>query len=329
MMAATEFELPGELEDELEQEAAELELLFPRGMTGKMVAPVTTHPRMNPRCTSRMFKVPSTYQEFEARIKTWISTCVTSRTGGAHREQRLVTGNQSLKGIWDKILRYRVGQEVPILAEYIWGPNRVESVIFSTSAPPPPPPPSPPTTLVWPTEPLPPSELHRFEKAITVLEIKAISTQDPRKRRYLCWIEKLKKPDIDDRVITWCRICPKYSPFRLLIGSCDLTQCTSVEQTALERSIQSVSDVEIANKVLRFITYMRSSIVFDFEMTAPNLQLENLRIVTDEVGRAIDNLDKLADPGLGGGSAMLPAYRAIKDWIKARQNDPKSLYSCF
>jgi hypothetical protein len=102
---------------------------------------------------------------------------------------------------------------------------------------------------------------------------------------------------------------------------------TPVDQATLQKSIQSESDVEIANKSLQFITYMRSDIVVSFEMTS--LPLENLRATTDDAGLAVDNLDKWANAPSGGSSAMPKAYRAIKDWIMRRQNDPKSLYSCF
>jgi len=187
-----------------------------------------------------------------------------------------------------------------------------------------------PAPLLWFTDPLPPSEFHRFEKAIKDLEIKAFSTQDPRRWRYLCWIEKLKLPNVDDRIIGWNKICPKTSGAigaAFVVGPCDLTQGTPVDQAALERSIRSVSDVEIANKSLQFITYMRSQVVVSFEMTS--LPLESLRMQTDNAGLAIEKLDKWANAPLGGSSAMPPAYRAIKDWIKKRQGDPKSLYSCF
>ncbi|HEY8094882.1 MAG TPA: hypothetical protein VIE65_02155 [Methylobacter sp.] len=186
-----------------------------------------------------------------------------------------------------------------------------------------------PKVSVWPTDPLPPSEYYRFEAALKDLEIKARATQDPRKWRYLCWIEKLKKADTDDRIIGWSKICPYISGAigaAFIVGPCDLTQGKPVDQTALERSIHSVSDVEIANKSLQFISHMRSAIVVSFEMTA--LPLENLRSDTDNAGLAIEKLDKWANNPMGGSSAMPPAYRAIKDWIMNRQNDTKSLYSC-
>jgi hypothetical protein len=188
-------------------------------------------------------------------------------------------------------------------------------------------PPSP--TRVWFTEPLPPSEFHRFEKAIKDLEAKALATTDPRRWRYLCWIKKLKSPDVDDRIIRWSAICPRFGArgAAFVVGPCDLTSGTPVDQTILEQSIRSVSDVEVANKSLQFIKHMRSDIVVSFEMTSQ--PLENLRMNTDDAGFAIDKLEQWSDAPMGGSSAMPPAYRAIKAWLKTRQNDPKSLYSCF
>ncbi|MCI0393239.1 MAG: hypothetical protein MOB07_31305 [Acidobacteria bacterium] len=50
------------------------------------------------------------------------------------RERKLVTGNPSLLNIWNNILQRRTGQKVEIIAEYIWEPNRVEAIRFSTPA---------------------------------------------------------------------------------------------------------------------------------------------------------------------------------------------------
>lgn len=109
------------------------------GMQG-LAAP----PRLQPRCYSLVLKIPSAFQELEEAVKKWIATCVQSRTEvrgvPVHREHKLVTGNPSLLDIWNRILRSRVGQEAMLLAEYVWGANRAESIRFSTTALPPPPP---------------------------------------------------------------------------------------------------------------------------------------------------------------------------------------------
>jgi len=189
--------------------------------------------------------------------------------------------------------------------------------------------PATPLQRVWFTRPLPASEFQRFEKAVQDLEQKILASPDPRRRRFLCWIQKLKNPDVDDRIIGWSKICPKTSAAvgaAFVIGPCDITQGMPVDQAALERSIRSVDDVEPANQSLHFITHMRSAVVIAFEMTAA--PLENLRQASDDASRAIDNLDKWANAPMGGSSAMPPAYRAIKDWIRKRQKAPQSLYSC-
>jgi hypothetical protein len=293
-------------------------------------------PRMHPRCPKKEFTAPQTYEELESIVRRWISTCVMSRTKvrgvPVRREQVLVNGNPTLKKIWDDVLQYYKGRKVVIMAQYVWLRGGVEKIVFSTPMPPPPPQPKPqqPAALVWPNAPLPPSEIQRFQKALKDLETKVYSTTDPRRWRYLCWIEKLKKPDVDDRIIRWARICPKTSGAigaAYVVGGCDPTQGTPVNQAAFERSIRSVGDVETANKSLEFITYMKPDIVVSYEMTSQ--QLENLRMVTDEAGRAIDKLDFWANNPMGGSSAMPPAYRAVKDWIMMRQKDPKSVYSCF
>jgi len=56
--------------------------------------------------------------------------------------------------------------------------------------------------------------------------------------------------------------------------------------------------------------------------------MKNLQTVHEDVVKAIDRLGAWADTGIGGSSSMPKAYVALKDWIAARQSDPKSVYSC-
>ncbi|HXW06510.1 MAG TPA: hypothetical protein VD833_14835, partial [Vicinamibacterales bacterium] len=106
-------------------------------------------PRLHPRCASLELTIPDSYDELEAAVRQWIATCVMSRTkvGGEpiRRERGLVNGNPTLIDIWNRILKHRRGQRTTILAEYVWGPNRVESIRFSTTATAPPPPAPTPT----------------------------------------------------------------------------------------------------------------------------------------------------------------------------------------
>lgn len=186
----------------------------------------------------------------------------------------------------------------------------------------------PSAPFVWPTIPLPPSETSRFVRALTKLEAIVNASSDARKWRYQCWIDKLKKAGTDDRVVRWAHICPVKSGAigaAYLVGPCDIS-ITPVDQDRIEKSIQSVPDVDKVGGSLLFITFLKSEIVVNEEMTG--MPLENLRTLHDDVTKAIDKLDKWANSPMGGSSAMPPAYVSIKDWIGQRQRDPNSVYSC-
>jgi hypothetical protein len=112
------------------------------------VGEAPTPPRLRPRCYSLTLTTPATYDALEEAVRRWISACVMSRTETRpgvpiRRERELVTGNPTLRRIWDQALQYMKGKRVKINADYIWGKNREESIKFSTTASPPPPPPPP------------------------------------------------------------------------------------------------------------------------------------------------------------------------------------------
>jgi hypothetical protein len=202
---------------------------------------------------------------------------------------------------------------------------------FPTAAPASAPQPQPPApTPVWPSEPLPPAAKARFQVAFNALQQQVAGSNDPRAWRYRCWLAKLAA-GADDRMIEWHKICPSTSGAigaAYVVGPCDLVAGRSVDQAALQSAIKAVPDVEPANQRLKFITHMRSDILFAYEMTSPSLHLENFTRFHDEVDRAVTKLDLWANSALGGSSAMPPAYVSIKDWIGARQRDPNSVYSC-
>ena len=58
-----------------------------------------------------------------------MATCVTSRTGDAHREVKLVRDNRSLHTVWQKLAK---GQPARIVPHYTWGTFRVVQVTFSS-----------------------------------------------------------------------------------------------------------------------------------------------------------------------------------------------------
>jgi outer membrane protein OmpA-like peptidoglycan-associated protein len=205
--------------------------------------------------------------------------------------------------------------------------RRVE-VILKAAAPAPTPKPTP--VFVWPPFPLPPSEIERFNSALAKLEAKVKADNDPRKWRYECWFEKLKKSDADDRVIRWSKICPATSGAigaAALVGSCDISVGGfPVKQDDIEKRIRSIPDVDTEGVKLGIIVHLKADIVVSEEMTS--MPLENLRMLHDDVQAAVSNLDKWANNPMGGSSAMPVAYVSIKDWIGRRQRDPKSVYSC-
>jgi hypothetical protein len=115
-------------------------------------------PKLHPRCYRLVLAVPGTYAALEEAVRRWISTCVMSRTltrqgVPIRRERELVNGNLSLRNIWDRVLQHRIGQQVEIRADYIWGRNREEAINFSTPAAPPPPSPVVPAPRPAPCPP--------------------------------------------------------------------------------------------------------------------------------------------------------------------------------
>src|SRR5215208_355430 len=100
---------------------------------------------MHPRCAMRSIRVPTSLTDLESEVRSWISTCVMSRTEwrgvAMHREVGLVTGNDSLRVVWNR-LQGRGVEIARLHAEYLWGANRVEKIVFTlvgdvVSAPPP------------------------------------------------------------------------------------------------------------------------------------------------------------------------------------------------
>ena len=194
---------------------------------------------------------------------------------------------------------------------------------MSTTTPPPKP------ALVTPNRSLPSSAIPRFEKALTNLEQQMNKISDPRKWRYQCWLQKLKQGNVDDRVIQWGRICPSTSGAigaAFAVGPCDASIGMRPSQQKIEDNIKTIQDVNAKGNSIGIFRYLRSEIVFEYELTSS--PLGNFRRTHDDIQRAINKLRIWSTASLGGASAMPSAYVSIKDWIGLRQNDSKSIYSC-
>lgn len=180
--------------------------------------------------------------------------------------------------------------------------------------------------------PLPPSENARFLRALDQLSIKVatVVATDPHAWRYECWLEKLRQPDVDDRVIRWGSICPGLGtdlPGRALLGPCYFEEGAigPQQEALLEQYIHTADDVDRAPRWLRLVTYLKPEVVRIVEW---NVALDGLRAAHDTVMRAMDRLSFWANNGIGGSTLMPDAYLAMLNWIAGRQHDARSVYSC-
>jgi hypothetical protein len=169
---------------------------------GQAPAQAPAPPRLAARCYELRLTVPSTYEALEAAVERWIATCVQSRTlvGGspAHRERSLVRGNATLRQVWERI-RDAAGKTMAIRAEYIWGPNRVESIKFS----------APLGVYNFPEEVIEgrrPDTIERIiDRALQLLPDAArhgVPLSAHQVSRIRCWLQMLKNPGTDDKFLT-------------------------------------------------------------------------------------------------------------------------------
>ena len=75
-------------------------------------------PQPTPRCRAlNVAQVHTSYADFERAITAWMATGVTSRSGDAHREVKLVRDNRSLHAVWQALAK---GQPARIAPHYKW-----------------------------------------------------------------------------------------------------------------------------------------------------------------------------------------------------------------
>lgn len=102
----------------------------PAGHADRTGQPSGKPPPPSLRCRAlNLTRVHTAYTDFERTITAWMATCVTSRTGDAHRETKLVRDNRSLHFIWKRLAK---GQPARIVPHYTWGTYRVVQVTFSS-----------------------------------------------------------------------------------------------------------------------------------------------------------------------------------------------------
>ncbi|MBZ5624585.1 MAG: hypothetical protein LAQ69_38670 [Acidobacteriia bacterium] len=188
-----------------------------------------------------------------------------------------------------------------------------------------PPPPVPAKTLM-PEDRMPGNLRPHFNSALDGLQIQVMRHYNPRNAGLLCWIGKLKDPNVKDEVIRWHRICPRggASGAAYVVGGCPPGD--HVSETDLMKYISSDRDVLNANERLKFMTHVRSDILVSHDLIRGG-ELESFYMLFDEVRQTTEKLDAWYEEDTGM-LEMPSAYKAIKDWIAAREKDQDSLYSC-
>lgn len=198
--------------------------------------------------------------------------------------------------------------------------ERVEIIVENEDSP------KPKMPLVFPDRPLPSFLNDQLEVALADLEAKVNESNDPRQDRFLCWINKLRDSSTDDRMIEWETICARESnaaaPFST---SCELRGFFTSEQD-LFKHIKQTQDVESANDKLKFMTHLKSQVLFTNQFSS--LQLKSFRKIHDDIIKTVHVLENMVTNHPISGSAIPVYYSAIRKWIKHQQNNPRSLYSC-
>ncbi|MBV8834254.1 MAG: hypothetical protein JO108_34080 [Acidobacteriaceae bacterium] len=125
-----------------------------------------------------------------------------------------------------------------------------------------------------------------------------------------CWINKLRRPGADDRVIRWRDICTKGPKTTM---SCD--PIPSLDKTRILRTIRSVADVDKFGSKLGFITSLKS-----YFAVVENVQ-DLHYTVQDVLNANFVTMDW--DP------PVPRAYVSISEWTYRQMKNPNSVYSCF
>lgn len=166
------------------------------------------------------------------------------------------------------------------------------------------------------------------EQVVEHLKREAESSNDPRRPRFLCFLSKLQN-GADDRVIFWDDVAPDpkipapAGVKRRSIGA------PTVTTEWLFENIKSWEDVDrqpvrsMRVGFGKFVTSLRKALIDPDVATLIVFQSMHDAIIATH-----DNLEKWANWPGGGSSGMPRDYRAIKDWVRRQESDPKSVLNC-
>ncbi len=252
-------------------------------------------PAQDPRCRLlTMRKVPDSYSAFEADIMAWMATCVQSRTRDSHREVPLVRGNASLVALYPQLVRGRPARIVP---SYLWGPDRVEHIGFSSpdvvsaaptspgptaTRPGPAVPSAPPSAPAVPNMPLDPSKITVKPPPIV------IKTVDP------------GFDDDDSKILDTPRKILRAAKklAELLRKQGEYNDATELEKLAKEGLSQAVTIALIIGGFYLAVNYLGGRILFQWTWTAGSTAIEaellrRLARAKTPISELEDTLDKI------------------------------------
>jgi hypothetical protein len=265
---------------------------------GERPTAVQPPPRLAARCYELRLVVPRTYEELEAAVERWIATCVQSRTvvrgAPAHREHELVRGNPTLRQVWERI-RDAAGKMLSIRAEYVWGPNRVESIRFSAPV------------GVYNFEPEvvtagPADTVDRIVKRALELLPDAAAQGVPltphKLSRIRCWLQMLRNPGTDDRFLTGQSML-EYKNFN---------------------GRQPPSYSNIRQWLLPAYSIQKRIVASDRAI------LQTLRSIDNNITDGKDWINQEFGTQQG---AVHVTLQALRDWVDDRERDTKSIYNCY
>lgn len=265
---------------------------------GQPATAVQAPPRLAGRCYELRLMVPRTYEELEAAVERWIATCVQSRTsvGGApaHRERELVRGNPTLRQVWERI-RDAAGQTLSIRAEYVWGPNRVESIRFSAPI------------GVYSFEPEvvtagPADTVDRIvNRALQLLPDAArqgVPLSSHQVSRIRCWLQMLRNAGTDDRFLTGQSMLDyKNSNGREPISYSNIRQWLLPPYSIQRRIVATDSGI-----------------------------LRSLKSIDDQIMSGRDWINQ--EFGTQGG-AVHNTVQTMRVWLDERERNTNSIYNCY
>lgn len=178
----------------------------------------------------------------------------------------------------------------------------------------------------------PQSPKKALEEVLEALELEIEASNDPRRQRYLCMIDKLER-GVDDRVIFWYDIAPdQQTPVPVGIVKRRTRLLQGVDPQWLFKTIKDWRDVDRQPVIetyapgtppRMFVTSLSKVIQKPFKA-----DLFVFRWMHDQIVETHSTLEKWSSVGIGGSSSVPREYRAIKEWVRQQSAKPNTVLNC-